>query len=599
MAAFRGRTALILSGTLFVLSCLEAKAQSPPPPLPEPIPKPSAGVADAVKASRPREVELEDEVRELKAMVRDLSTKVNQLSAERSTRMPPVPPADGATVPDILALPETGPGAAPRGGSAFGPPEASEKTSSGLAGPGGFKRGVRGVGDSGLEEAPMSESRSVSGGTREFPNSQLEGNRRLGQIPLRAYFDYDLDGLGFATDDDEFQLRFRVLSQVDYNGYLGPQGQSPTATTSGFYLPRSRYYFQGQLTKPITYDLSFQRSYTTFNFFNAYMNFNYDPRLQIRIGRSKVPFTYEFYKINVWRLIAPERSVWNNNYSSNRDIGITAWGGLFDNRIEYATMLHNGPRNGYQAYDYPKTVAAFLNFKPFEQNEGSFLRDLNFGGSLDYGYQNNPLVPAVFRTNVNATNVPLSSNDPTNNATLPFLSLNNNVKEKGLRDLWELHAAYYYKGLSLLGAWDSGFNEYAVGQGPSVRVPTNGYFVQAAYLITGETIRERTVIDPINRFDLRPGKFGLGAIEPHARYSEMFLGRQVFTDGLADPNLWTNNVQLIDVGVNWYLNKFVKVYFDWEHAIFASPVLAAVTPSGAALFHNTSDMFWLRFQFYY
>jgi phosphate-selective porin OprO/OprP len=195
--------------------------------------------------------------------------------------------------------------------------------------------------------------------------------------------------------------------------------------------------------------------------------------------------------------------------------------------------------------------------------------------------------------------VALSANDPTNNATLPFLALNNNVTERGIRDLWELHAAYYYKGLSLLGAWDSGFNSYALPQRPSVRVPTSGYFVQVAYLITGETLRERTMIDPINRFDLRPGKFGLGAFEPHARYSEMFLGRDVFTAGLADPNLWTNRVQLIDVGVNWYLNNFVKIYFDWEHAIFASPVFAANLPNGHTAFQTTNDMFWARLQFYY
>jgi phosphate-selective porin OprO/OprP len=329
------------------------------------------------------------------------------------------------------------------------------------------------------------------------------------------------------------------------------------------------------------------------------LNFNYDPRLQIRIGRSKVPFTYEFYKINVWRLIAPERSVWNNNYQSNRDIGITAWGGLFANRVEYATMLHNGQRNGFQAYDYPKVVAGFLNFKPFQTNEGSFLRDLNIGGSVDYGHVNNPAVPAVFRTNVNASNVALAANDPTNNATVPFLALNNNVTERGIRDLWELHAAYYYKGLSLLAAWDSGFNGYALPRSPSVQVPTSGYFVQVAYLITGETVRERTVIDPINRFDLRPGMFGLGAFEPNARYSEMFLGRQVFTDGLADPNLWTNRVQMVDVGLNWYLNKFIKVYFNWEHAMFASPVLVAAGSNGRAVFQSTNDLFWVRCQFYY
>jgi phosphate-selective porin OprO/OprP len=565
----RGRLSIpLISGCLGLWWCVAAGAQESVPPLPDRAPSASAAAPGAV-SSGSREAQLEEEVRELKEMVRQLSTRVEDLSARASA---------GAPGPTVPALP----------------------AASGLAGPGGFSS-ERGPSDSGLRVPPTDRSsqRATSGGTRELPNSQLEGNRRLGQIPLKTYFDYGQDGVGFSTEDQEFELRFRILEQVDYNGYLGPQGFSPTGTTSGFYLPRSRYYFQGRLTRPITYDLSFQRSYTTFNFFNAFLNFNYDPRLQIRIGRSKVPFTYEFYKINVWRLIAPERSVWVNNYQSNRDIGITAWGGLFENRVEYAAMIHNGPRNGFQAYDYPKSVAAFLNFKPFETREDSFLRDLNIGGSLDYGYQNNPAVPSVFRTNVNASNVALTANDPTNNATLPFLNLNNNVAERGIRDLWELHAAYYYKGLSLLGAWDSGFNSYALPQRPSVRVPTNGYFVQVAYLITGETIRERTVIDPINRFDLRPGMFGLGAFEPHARYSEMFLDRDIFTAGLADPNLWTNRVKLIDVGVNWYLNKFVKIYFDWEHAIFASPVFAANTPSGQAAFRTTNDLFWVRFQFYY
>ncbi len=563
-----GRLALpMVSGVLGLMWGLPASAQEPLPPLPAPAVPAAPTASGGAAAAGSREVQLEDEVRQLREMVHQLSARVEDLSART---------AAGAQAP---ASPPT-------------------SRASGLAGPGGFKLGP-GPSDSGLRERRPDDARPQSGGTRELPNSQLEGNRRLGQIPLRTYFDYGQDGVGFSTEDEEFQLRFRILEQIDFDGYLGPQGATQSSTTSGFYLPRSRYYFQGRLTKPITYDLSFQRSYTTFNFFNAYLNFNYDPRLQVRVGRSKVPFTYEFYKLNVWRLIAPERSVWVNNYQSNRDIGITAWGGLFENRVEYATMIHNGPRNGYQAYDYPKSVAAFLNLKPFENNEGSFLRDLNIGGSLDYGYQNNPAVPGVFRTNVNAGNGSLTANDPTNNATLPFLAFNNNVAEKGIRDLWELHAAYYYKGLSLLGAWDSGFNSYALPHEPSVRLPTSGYFVQAAYLITGETLRERAAIDPINRFDLRPGSFGLGAFEPHVRYSEMFLGQQVFTAGLADPNLWTNRVQLTDVGVNWYLNKFVKVYFDWEHAIFATPVFAGNTPSGHSLFQSRNDLFWLRLQFYY
>ena len=134
--------------------------------------------------------------------------------------------------------------------------------------------------------------------------------------------------------------------------------------------------------------------------------------------------------------------------------------------------------------------------------------------------------------------------------------------------------AYYHGGLSLLGAWQSGHESYAKGaDGSSTRIPINGWFVQAGYLLTGETIRDRTLIEPLRPFDLRHGRFGLGALELTARYSELDLDPRVFTAGLADPNLWTNRVEMADVGFNWYLNKFIKFYFDWEHAMFASPVL--------------------------
>jgi phosphate-selective porin OprO/OprP len=76
-----------------------------------------------------------------------------------------------------------------------------------------------------------------------------------------------------------------------------------------------------------------------------------------------------------------------------------------------------------------------------------------------------------------------------------------------------------------------------------------------------------------------------------ARYSELSLGRSVLTGGLADPNLWTNHAQMVDFGFNWYLNKFLKVYFDWEHAIFGSPVFY-----NTGRFQRSNDLYWLRAQ---
>ena len=97
-----------------------------------------------------------------------------------------------------------------------------------------------------------------------------------------------------------------------------------------------------------------------------------------------------------------------------------------------------------------------------------------------------------------------------------------------------------------------------------------------------------------SRFDLRHGQLGYGAWEVTARYCELNLDQRVFDAGLADPTLWTNNAKLVDVGLNWYMNQFVKIYFNWEHAIFADPV--QLNPGQ---FETSNDLFWIRTQVYF
>ncbi|MBX6314043.1 MAG: hypothetical protein IRY99_14175 [Isosphaeraceae bacterium] len=126
-------------------------------------------------------------------------------------------------------------------------------------------------------------------------------------------------------------------------------------------------------------------------------------------------------------------------------------------------------------------------------------------------------------------------------------------------------------------------------------MPINAFFVQSAYLLTGETITSRGQIKPLCPFDLRKGKFGLGAWEVHGRYSFLNVGDNVFTDGYANPDLWSSQAYAIDTGVNWYWNQYVKIYFDWQHAVFGRPVY----DGGDGLLHKTSDMLWVRFQLYF
>jgi len=435
-------------------------------------------------------------------------------------------------------------------------------------------------------------SKPSGGDPTSTGHAQEEGNRHLGKLTLKPYYDFDNDGFKLSSEDNEYSIGVRGMVQLDGKVYSQP---SPGFASSGFYTPRSRIYIEGQFTKPIQYEFSFQQTFDSVNLLDAYVNFNYDPGLQFRVGRYKTPFTYEWYRIHIWDLLAPERSLFATNFEGQRRFGAMGWGTLFENQLEYAVGSFDTQRNGYQPFNNLQDVMAFVNLKPFYNEDRSFtLRDLQFGGSVDAGYENQPVSPAALRTNGAPSPAAAGDTGAVNFATLPFLAFNPGVIEHGTRALGELHTAWYYGGLTLLGAWQTGIESYSTAAKAPSRIPLNGYFLQAGYIFTGETIRDRTLIDPLHPFDLRPGRVGFGAFEPTARYSELTVDRRVFTDGLADPSLWTNQAKLVDVGLNWYLNKFVKVYFDWEHAMFGSPV-----SSGSGRSQTSNDLFWIRTQIYF
>src|SRR5262249_26101251 len=109
----------VISGSLGLMWCVAAAAQESPPSLP-PLPDPGRHAPAAPPgsgAAGSREAQLEAEVRQLKEMVRQLSARVEDLSVRTSA-------------------------------GAVAPIEAPRPTSSGLAGPGGF-RSDRGPSDSG------------------------------------------------------------------------------------------------------------------------------------------------------------------------------------------------------------------------------------------------------------------------------------------------------------------------------------------------------------------------------------------------------------------------------------------------------------------
>ena len=147
------------------------------------------------------------------------------------------------------------------------------------------------------------EGRTIVGKAGHFHGyADLMTSPEPEEWPLRAAFG---DGFTFTSPDDEYQLRVRVLDQTDFKDFI-PNNQVPA--TSGLYIPRVRFYFEGQLTKLFEYEVSIQRSVDgVWDLLDGNVNVLADPRFQVRFGRMLLPYSYDWYDHLEQFFITPER----------------------------------------------------------------------------------------------------------------------------------------------------------------------------------------------------------------------------------------------------------------------------------------------------
>jgi phosphate-selective porin OprO/OprP len=409
------------------------------------------------------------------------------------------------------------------------------------------------------------------------PGPNMPGKRL--KFPVKTRLE---NGFEFYTEDEEFNLQIHNLTQVDGRFYSEPDQAEINDT---FALARERLILTGKATKLIDFNFSTQASFDAFTILDAWVNFHFDDRFQVRVGRLRTPFTYEFYTVLASQVINPERSLFFNNFGLGRDVGAMAWGTVFEKRFDYAVGVFNGTRNGFVDGNDGKDVVAYWNIKPLAPLEGSPFQNFQLGASMMYGDQDNTPIPRLFRTVV-----PLVGS---NVLGIPFLGLANDVREVGQRELWSTHLAWFVGGMSLISEWQTGFQNYARQANPVTRfeTPVDSFYVQGAYFLTGEQVAGRGVLSPIRPFDIRKGKRGPGAWEPFCRYNFLNVGRSLFDNNLTDGRPWTNEVQSIGSGVNWYWNQYVKLVFEYEHIIFGDPVAINATQT-----QTSSDLFLLRTQ---
>ena len=249
---------------------------------------------------------LEARVRQLEGMVNQLSGRVQQGSAAQGSR----PAGCWARAP-----PDTAP--------------ASPGTGAGGPGPGVrpnvLPSQTGGFGASGQSLPPNPSLNKRFNSPATLTNSP--GSFKFGP------------GFELRSNDDEFFLQFHNLTQVEYRGYQqGGQSQ----VHDSFAIPRQWFMFSGRISQPVGYFVSLSQGFDSVNALDVFMEFTASPKLNLRMGRMKTPFTYEFLVEPIQGLINPERSVFFNNFGQNRDVGGMAYGRLLNNTFDYAAGIWNG-----------------------------------------------------------------------------------------------------------------------------------------------------------------------------------------------------------------------------------------------------------------
>jgi phosphate-selective porin OprO/OprP len=249
--------------------------------------------------------------------------------------------------------------------------------------------------------------------------------------------------------------------------------------------------------------------------------------------------------------------------------------------LNYALGAFNGVADGgsgdIDRTDDEKDLAARLFAHPFKNTEIGALQGLGVGVAGTYG---------------NHAGTLRSYTTPGQQNLFSYYSgTGGAAATAGDGTVWRLspQAYYYWRSLGILG-------EYAISSTDVVRtgggiarqagrLQHTAWQIAASYFLTGEDNSFKAVA-PLKPFSL--GGEGWGAWELAARLSQLKLDDETFpTYASAATN--AREALSYTFGINWHLNRNVKVNLNYEHTDFeggdANPVLA-----------NGEDVFMTRAQ---
>ena len=390
------------------------------------------------------------------------------------------------------------------------------------------------------------------------------------------------DGFFLASRDQSYKLKFSGFMDVD-GRFI--EEDVPTANT--FLIRRARPTVSGTLAKYTNFVVMPDFGQGKVVMKDTFIDLAYlGETATFRLGKYKVPQGLEvtlpnmdtlFVELGLPALLNPEY-----------DVGVGAYGKAFDGVVDWSVALFNGDdRNEWQGKtkdsdvdnNKSKDFGARLQVTPFKNTANRWVKGLQGAGWVNVGTEAD--VPGANQYALNYAIGP---------GTTFFKTTATTVSQLGERTRAGWDAAWLVGPAKVIGEWAYQDSEL-VGAAMKGNVPITAWSVSAAWLLTGE---DETLlrVKPKNDFD--PMKKGWGAWELAARWQRMEISENALPFMAAGS---TDGVGEFTLGVNWYLNRNVKMMFNWDHAIYDNAILVAPTSgAGASKLANDEDAFMFRTQ---
>ncbi len=377
------------------------------------------------------------------------------------------------------------------------------------------------------------------------------------------------EGFTMSSADTNFTLRLRGIVQVDSRTFLDDHG---LRGNDGFLLRRVRPIIEGTLYHD--FDFVIVPDFGTGGnggaaaapqVFDAWLNYTYSSALQFRFGKFKLPVGLEALQADPDTMFN-ERS-FASQLISIRDVGAQMQGQVLNGRLSYAGGVFNGVgdnRNSSNSdFDDEKEFAGRLFAQPFKSSRFGCLKGFGFGLGGSY---TRSFTAAGLPNTTGGTNPGFVTD-----GQQQFFSYKSTVTAAG--NHWRLSPQfYYYWGpFDLMGEYIVSSQEVSFTTSAKTRrFDNSAWEVNASWVLTGENAGYQGII-PDHPFNPHSGQWG--AWQLVARYEQLDLDRSIFSRkpalSYADPAVSAKEAQAWSVGLNWWMNKNVRVNGSFTRTTFS------------------------------